>query len=318
MENEDQIEKTTNDLKPELNEEQSGEAENPKLCIACKQEILHGATKCYFCHSNQGWERHISGFVPALSLVVAIIAITPNVLNQIEKSLRRDGPNYEVLTFFADMPVNSDGTPKLKPEFQIGAQIRSLDTDTLIVDDSLHCEFRNGIERIDHAAEITRSQTNTSKPIIVSNDWYWPYLYLENEVKSLIHAEQTVSVIWGISPNSSLEYENESNSSKYQTGQELSFYSDVLNDLQRIVPKTAADLEENDDHFLELDDQGKIISLSLHFDCRFSIGDTFGTKEHELHLEIFYEVSGSEGGDYPRWTLGKNIGGGAGNGAGAN
>ena len=80
-----------------------------------------------------------------------------------------------------------------------------------------------------------------------------------------------------------------------------------------------ADVRElsSNDHFPRgaLIEEEEVVSFFLNLDCSFDIENSSAIASEELHLEFVFEFSGDTG-VFPRWRIGKNIGGGFGNGFG--
>ncbi|MDU8926818.1 hypothetical protein RXV86_05440 [Alisedimentitalea sp. MJ-SS2] len=172
-------------------------------CVDCMSRISEEAKKCPVCHSFQHKGRHLLSLAPALSLLVAILALMPATVSIIAKTLSEKEPRYSVLTFFADNISGPNGHILDPLDFAISAQITNLSDETLIVDDSLTCRTREGVWET--ASEVSTSNSEDEVQVAVVRESAGFELHFENAEKSLIPALSTQTISWQVTDDQFVE-----------------------------------------------------------------------------------------------------------------
>lgn len=283
-----------------------------RRCVDCTSRISEEAKKCPACHSFQHKGRHFLSLAPALSLLVAILALAPATVSVIAKAISGKEPRYSVLTFYADNISGPNGHVLDPLDFAISAQITNLSDETLIVGDSLTCRTREGISEA--PSEISHSEDGL--PIILVREVAGFDLYFENAEKSLIPANSTQTISWQVTDDQFVEINPWSTSQrmglkKFAARDLDAFYQVIINEFE--VSRISAG-EREFPRGVNFDGE-YLASFFLNLDCDISLENSYSEVSEELHLEFVVEYSG-DGGNYPTWQIGKNIGGGFGNGAG--
>lgn len=323
-----------------MTEPETTDSDAKKACAVCSSTIARSADKCPECQSYQSAVRRFASFwvqfiVPGLSLFVAILAITPLVLEKTRDYLAPDGPQFRLLSFFSNNVADPSGRLLVGEPFSISAQFINFGKDRIIIDESLHCEAR---EPLSAASETTR-QTKTvniekipegtllAAPIVVPPLYqsYFDFrIYLEREGNEVIEPGETRTVTWSTDTAEPVEYLEPSSledwdreTSTFTTLQSRMFYQKILDDISTVL-KSGPVVRFPRGKLT--DEQGNLEGFFLNIDCDVSVSDLPADglsyfRAEELHLELLYESRGSNG-VFPRWRLGKNIGGGFGNGFG--
>lgn len=282
-------------------------------CVDCKSKISADAKKCAVCHSFQHRGRHLLSLAPTLSLIVAIIALLPATVSLVTSTLTDKSPEYNVLSFFSDNIAGPNGRIPQVVDFSISAQITNLSEETLIIDDSLQCYTRENI--FFNKAKTPSEKTDVI--IVVVPDQAGFELYFENTVKTVIPAHTTHTVSWSVTDETYVELDTwhtskEDRMTKYSASDLEKFYMSIL---AEFADAKTLKFPDNFPRGVEIE-EGEVKSFFLNLDCTFLLENSVSEKYEELHLEFVYEFSGKQG-IYPRWSIGKNIGGGFGNGAGS-
>lgn len=251
--------------------------------------------------------------VPALSLIVTIVALLPSTVDRLVDALADKSPRYSVLTFFVDNVANLDGEVDADADFSIGVQVTNLNNAALIIDDSLWCYTREGI--VFEEATVQSDNPELAGTRVAYSARF--NLYLENLEKTVVPAFSTATVQWEVTEEQYLElnaYSAGQLGSQFARNGLPDFYAAVL---QVFEPVRSGVSEENFPRGAYFAGE-TLASFFLNFDCDFEVENAFGVAVEELHLEFVYESTGQEG-VFPRWKIGKNVGdggGGFGNGSG--
>ena len=309
------VEKRSENGDVEATPEEQGEINTTCQCVDCKSRISVDAHKCPVCHSFQHRGRHFMTLAPSLSLIVAIIALLPATVNLLVSSLSDKSPRYNVLTFYPNNIAGENGEMLQPVDFSINAQVTNLSDETLIVDDSLTCATREGVQVAEELLSTEEPQSLFPEPIIVAPSGGFE-LYFENSEKTVIPARSTQTVSWSVRDEQYVELYGWS-TTRY--GGETTFSETELELFYDAILAEFADVRElsSNDHFPRgaLIEEEEVVSFFLNLDCSFDIENSSAIASEELHLEFVFEFSGDTG-VFPRWRIGKNIGGGFGNGFG--
>ncbi|MDR6265299.1 hypothetical protein [Roseobacter sp. N2S] len=306
-------EQTTSELQKVADANQGSEGSSSfRRCVDCMSQISEEAKKCHVCHSFQHKGRHFLSLAPALSLLVAILALAPTTVSVIGKAISEKEPRYSVLTFYADNIAGPNGHILNPLDFAINAQITNLSEETLIVDDSLSCQTRKGVWKA--PSEISSSEDGL--PMALAGDRSGFALYFENAEKQLIPAKSTQTISWQVTDDQFVELNTWSTwqtvgLTKFAARDLGAFYQAIINEFE--LSRSSAGEREfpRGANF----DGESLASFFLNLDCDISLENSYSEVSEELHLEFVVEYSG-DGGNYPTWQIGKNIGGGFGNGPG--
>lgn len=243
--------------------------------------------------------------VPFVGLLVGAVTFGPVVIFTWEKISSLYEPRFDIITFSAENVSNANGNIRNKPNFGISVQVINLSDKKLIIDDSLFCNIRDSVY-------YKRKENNIEKSDdykIFKDRGFGFNIYLENTNKMILEPGETKTSTWSTNDSISLEYYgNQNDTLKYDNNNVRDFYIQIISDIKPIVslwpninlPRGSG---QNKD--------GELIEFFLNLDCQLEIDQTL----NEIHLEFVYENAGRQG-NYPRWSVGKNISSGAGNGGG--
>lgn len=294
-----------------------------RTCVDCSLSISASARKCPHCHSYQKKWRHVLTLAPAFSLLVAILALLPTTVALIVGLFSERTPQYSVLTFSVDNIAGPNGRLDPPLDFSIEAQLTNLSDEALVVDDSLECNLREAPTVQPQAPESEANQQDPSFPTVVIIRQVGFELYFENSEKTVIAPRSTETVSWEITDDQFLEF------NPYETWDSVDLVKFSRNDLHTFYDHILYEFEPLRDPALEWmfprdsrHEDNMLSAFFLNLDCGFQLENAYGSVNEQLHLEFELEYSSGsfsvDQGVYPRWHIGKNIGGwgGFGNGAG--
>ncbi len=302
--------------KTDNTQEEKKVCEETKRCELCKSMMPIDGVKCRECHSFQDMRRHVNFLVPVISLLVALTATAPILVNSLSDYFSNPIPVYSVLTFAGLNVVDDDGDTIEPNEFGISAQLINTGSKLLVVDDSINCTLRKNLYKKRNLEQTHDKESDSGIP---SEGALFQFdFYIEKNSHTVLHSGETATIKWTTQTSKKLELDqyldiHYQKRGQYESDEVIEFYEEIL-DRAALVGKHWPHIDG--DHGLPGIASDKLQYFFSDLDCSFKVSNGPYSVSKELHLEFFYEASGKEG-KYPRWRIGKNISPGFGNGNGS-